>query len=75
MNDQKPKLSLSANRQIFGVCAGIAEFFGWRPKTIRIFWSVAALFSLGSFIIAYIVCYVIFPKPPYKFDLDDFRKV
>lgn len=75
MNDQKPKLTISPNRQLFGVCAGIAEFIGWKPKTIRIAWFIATLFSLGSFIIAYIVCYLVFPKPAYKFDVNDFKKL
>jgi phage shock protein PspC (stress-responsive transcriptional regulator) len=75
MNAEKPKLTLSANRQLFGVCAGIAEFLGWKPRTIRVAWSLATLFSLGSFFIAYIVCYAVFPKAPYKFDLNDFKKV
>ncbi len=75
MSDQNTKLTLSANRQLFGVCAGIAEFIGWKPKTIRITWFIATLFSLGSFVIAYIVCYAVFPKPEYKFNIDDFRKL
>jgi phage shock protein C len=68
------KLTLSNNRQLAGVCAGIAEFFGWEPTKIRVLWFIATLISAGTLIVAYLICALVFPKPPAGFNLQDFRQ-
>ena len=32
-----------ANGKVFGVCAGLADYFGWDVKMTRIGWAVASL--------------------------------
>ena len=46
-----------------GVCAGVADYFGWDPTWIRL---ALALFTLlgGSGILAYIIAALIIPKQP-----------
>ena len=34
--ENEKKLTRSSNRMIAGVCAGIAEYFGWDPTLLRI---------------------------------------
>jgi len=72
MNNKK--LSTSNNRKLLGVCAGIAEFIDWPPSKVRLLWLLLAFFSGGALILPYIICAVVFPKPPAPFDLNNFRQ-
>jgi phage shock protein PspC (stress-responsive transcriptional regulator) len=49
---------------IAGVCAGIAERFGWSPFIVRLAFLLSCLLP-GPQFIAYIVLWVIMPKRPY----------
>lgn len=51
------------NRMISGVCAGIAEYFGWDPTWVRLGWVLFTLLG-GSGLLAYIIAAVIIPKDP-----------
>ncbi len=48
------RLYRSNDRKIFGVCGGVAEYFGWDPTVVRVLWVVFTL-SCGIGIPAYIV--------------------
>jgi phage shock protein C len=60
------RIRLSKKNKVFaGVCGGLAEYFNIDPTFIRIGW-VLALFvipgiSTSAVIIAYIICWAIFP--------------
>jgi phage shock protein PspC (stress-responsive transcriptional regulator) len=49
---------------IAGVCAGLAERFGWSPFTVRLLFVVSCLLPGPQFII-YLVLWVIMPRRPY----------
>jgi len=50
------------NKIIVGICAGLAEWFGWNVTTVRV------LFVLGSFLpiipgfLVYLILWVVVPK-------------
>ncbi|MBR3642860.1 MAG: PspC domain-containing protein [Parasporobacterium sp.] len=46
---------------IAGVCAGIAEYFGWDPTLVRIGF-VFLVLGMGSGILAYIIAAIIMPQ-------------
>lgn len=48
------KLYRSNDRKIFGVCGGVAEYFGWDPTIVRVVWAVCSV-SGGIGIPAYII--------------------
>jgi phage shock protein C len=50
------------NRMIVGVCAGLAEFFGIDPTVVRLLFAVGTLFGFGSFILIYIVLFIVVPE-------------
>jgi phage shock protein C len=52
------------NRMIAGVCAGLAEFFGVDPTVIRLLFAAGALLGFGSFILIYIVMFIVVPEEP-----------
>lgn len=43
-----------ANGKIFGVCAGIADYFGINPLAVRIGFAVGTLIGFGSLILVYL---------------------
>lgn len=50
------------NRQLLGVCGGLADFFGIDATVIRLIWALASLFSCGMGLLAYFIAAVIIPE-------------
>ena len=51
----KKKLYRSNERKIFGVCGGVAEYFGWDPTLVRVIWAIASVTSGGIGLPLYII--------------------
>ncbi|GAA1259545.1 PspC domain-containing protein [Pseudonocardia aurantiaca] len=49
---------------IAGVCAGLAERFGWNPQVVRLAFLLSCLLPGPQFLI-YIVLWIMMPKRPY----------
>jgi phage shock protein PspC (stress-responsive transcriptional regulator) len=49
-------------RQIAGVCAGLADYFGLDVTLIRLVAVIALIFGLGSPAIAYLIAMVVIPN-------------
>ena len=59
----KKKLTLSRDKKISGVCAGVAEYFDCDPTLIRIIYAMLTIFSLGlPGVLLYIVMAIIMPR-------------
>ena len=54
-------LKSNENRMLYGVCGGIAEYFGIDPTLVRLGWVLFCALG-GSGIIAYIMAAIIIPK-------------
>ena len=58
-------LTRSNNKVIAGVCAGIAEYFGWDVTLFRIVYVVVSIASVAfPGIIVYIIFWALMPRPP-----------
>ena len=57
------KLYRSNDRRIFGVCGGVAEYFGWDPTIVRVLWAVFSL-SGGIGLPLYIILTFIMDNRP-----------
>ena len=58
------RLVRSRNKMIAGVCAGIAEYFGWETTLFRVAFVLASILSVAfPGILVYIVLWVVMPKP------------
>jgi len=55
------RLTLSRNKKIAGVCAGVAEFFGLDATLVRIVW-VACILLFGCGLLAYLICWLLMPS-------------
>jgi len=63
MNTGSRKLYRSRNnRMIFGVCAGLGEFFGIDTTVVRLVFAAGALLGFGSFILIYLVMFFVVPE-------------
>ncbi|TWP53701.1 PspC domain-containing protein [Lentzea tibetensis] len=51
-------------RVIAGVCAGLAERFGWKPNTVRLLFLLSCLLPGPQFVI-YIILWVMMPNRGY----------
>ena len=49
------------DRKIFGVCGGVAEYFGIDSTVVRLIWVIAVL-CFGTGLLAYIIAALIMPE-------------
>jgi phage shock protein C len=52
------------NRMIFGVCAGLAEFFGIDPTVVRLVFVAGTLLWFGTFLLLYLIMFIVVPEEP-----------
>jgi phage shock protein C len=58
------RLTRSRNKLIAGVCAGIAEYFGWEVTLFRVVFVLVSILSVAfPGILVYLVLWVVMPKP------------
>ena len=55
------RLVRSRNKMIAGVCAGVAEYFGWSVSKVRLVWLLLALMTIGTMFVFYIVLWFVMP--------------
>ena len=63
MNRNKRLYRSRQNRQISGVCGGIADYLAIDPALVRLFWALFALAG-GPGVVLYIILIVIVPEEP-----------
>lgn len=56
------KLIRSKNKKIAGVCAGVAEHFGWNVRNVRLIWSILAVLGVGSPVLFYLILWFLMPN-------------
>jgi phage shock protein PspC (stress-responsive transcriptional regulator) len=57
------KLTRSHDQAVAGVCAGIAEYFGWDIALVRILYLVLSIVSVAfPGIIVYIILWIVMPE-------------
>ena len=61
MSEAKKLQRSSANKKIFGVCAGFAEYFDVDVIIIRIIFLVLLLCAGGG-LLAYLICALVMPE-------------
>lgn len=60
--EESKKLCRSNSGMIAGVCAGIAEYFGWDPTIVRIAYILLSIFTVFAGLIVYLVLWLVMPK-------------
>ncbi len=54
-----------ANRQIAGVCGGIAEYFDLDPTLVRVVYVLASIFTAFAGVLVYVLLWVLIPEREY----------
>lgn len=65
--EQQPKRLYrdTKNKVLFGVCAGFAEYFGWDPTWVRLFYVVITFFcAIVPGTLVYLIAAIIIPTKP-----------
>lgn len=52
----------SSDKMVFGVCGGIAEYFGWDPTLVRVIFVVLTFAGIGSPVLIYLLLALIMPN-------------
>jgi phage shock protein C len=60
--EKKLKRTIGSEAMLFGICGGIAKYFGLDATLIRVIWAVATVVGVGSPIIIYLIMAFIVPK-------------
>jgi phage shock protein C len=50
---------------IAGVCAGLAQRYGWDVVVVRLVVVLIVLFGCGTPLIAYLIAWIVMPNGPY----------
>ena len=58
------KLLRSKDKVFGGVCAGIAEYFKWDVRLLRLIWVALSIAGVGSPVIFYLLLWMLFDKEP-----------
>ena len=61
METEKKHFKRSEDRMLAGVCAGIAEYFGWDATLLRIVYILATFFTAFAGVIIYIILWIVMP--------------
>ncbi|WP_321478798.1 PspC domain-containing protein [uncultured Bacteroides sp.] len=59
----KKTLKKSYNKQIAGVCGGLAEYFGIDYTIARLVYTLLTIFTAFSGVLVYIILWIIMPEP------------
>ena len=55
------RLVRSKDSKIAGVCAGVANYFGWNVGFVRLLWFVLAIAGVGAPVLFYLILAIIMP--------------
>ena len=59
---RKPPLRRSqVDRQVAGVCGGIAQTYGWNPTVVRVLWIVLGLLPVLPGSVLYVALWILVP--------------
>lgn len=61
----KPLRRSMVNRQVAGVCGGLAEYFGWDPTLVRVAYVLLSVFTAFSGFLVYVVLWIVIPEREY----------
>jgi phage shock protein PspC (stress-responsive transcriptional regulator) len=60
--EKKLSRTIGSEKMLFGVCGGVAKYFGLDAALIRIVWAILTIFGFGTPILLYAVMIFIMPK-------------
>ena len=66
MSWSKPLRRSLVNRQVAGVCGGVAEYLGFDPTVVRVVYVLLSIFSAAfPGILVYLILWILIPEREY----------
>ena len=62
--ENKKLYKIVEGKKLDGVCGGLAEYLNVDPTLIRLVWAVVTMCTVGTGLLAYLVCAIIMPPKP-----------
>lgn len=56
------KLARSSNKKIAGVCAGLANYFGWDPTMVRAIYAILTICTAFCGVVIYLILWILLPQ-------------
>lgn len=60
--EKKLRRTIGSEKMFFGVCGGVAKYFGIDATLVRMLWAIFTIFGIGTPILIYIIMVFIMPK-------------
>ena len=54
------------SREVAGVCAGVAQYFGWDMTVVRLVFVLSCLIGVGSPVLVYFIGWIVMPESAYE---------
>ena len=61
---EKKLYKIDEGKKLDGVCGGIAEYANIDVTLVRLIWSLVTLCTVGTGLLAYLICAIIIPRKP-----------
>ncbi len=61
---EKKLYKIGEGKKLDGVCGGLAEYLNLDVTIVRLIWAVVTLFTVGTGLLAYLICALIIPRKP-----------
>lgn len=61
---EKKLYRIIEGKKLCGVCTGLAKYFSIDVTLVRLIWAIVTLCTVGTGILAYIICALIIPEEP-----------
>lgn len=55
------KLVRSKDKVFGGVCAGVADYFKWDVRLLRLIWVILSIVGVGSLVVFYLLLWMLMP--------------
>ncbi len=65
-NGNKVLVRSRDGRMVAGVCAGVADYFGFDVTLVRVIWAVVSVLTGGAGVLAYLAAWAIIPDEGQK---------
>ena len=62
--ENKKLYKIVEGKKLDGVCGGLAEYLNVDPTLIRLVWAVVTMCTVGTGLLAYLICAIIMPPKP-----------
>lgn len=61
---EKKLYKIEKGKKLDGVCGGLAEYLNVDVTLVRLIWAIVTLSTVGTGLLAYLICSILMPRKP-----------